>query len=482
MDPAPGHSRGIDAAARARPGRPLLSGLGYDRDVFSCVVQQGLRAVLCKGTAGPGTSLLFPAAATSRKLISGRARVVSSAGSRKNRRESNRATMKVGLLLYSFIGKTMHKNHQAIEPCRRASRVSGQSLVEFAIASVVLFMLLLGIIDLARLMFTYSVISNAAQEGARYGIVRPRDVVSSSEATQTVAAGGTPYPVATVLVVADGQCNIHTRVREKVWGVSQSDVQVRVWYDHGGNTTPVPISTSTANCETDPDQCTHYDTVIVPGNRVVVEASSQFNFIVPFVSALVPNGITVKMQSARTIMNPGTSTTNCTVNMTPAPTYTPIPTNTPTNTLTPTATNTPTITPTPTITRTPTQTLTPTLTRTPTLTPTLTVTQSPTPVRRLVVDNISPLLPTGNNKPLDIRLRVRDDLSNLITGATVNASAVGSSTWSGSLADQGAGIYQVCNVGSFNGNQTITVNVTASKVGYQSTTGSGPSNNGDWCP
>jgi len=365
----------------------------------------------------------------------------------------------------------------------------GQSLVEFALVSILLFMLLLGIIDMARLLFTYSVVSNAAQEGARYGIIRPRDVVSASEATLTVTAGGTPYPIPTVLVVADGNCNIHDKARDKIWGVDRSQVEVRVWYDRGGNRTPIPVSTSTANCETNPDQCSHYDATIIPGNRVVVEAKYRFTLMVPFAALFAPNGFDVRMQSARTIMRNGNEPNNCTVNMTPAPSYTPTATRTPTYTRTPTVTLTPTITNTPSITRSPTRTVTQsstvtnTATQTPTRTTTATLqaTATPTPIRRLVIEVISAQLSTGNNKPLDIRVRLRDDLGNLIAGATVGATAVGSTTWSGPVPDGGGGIYQACDQGIFDSSVPINVTVTASKAGYQSTTGTSVAVIGNWC-
>lgn len=356
------------------------------------------------------------------------------------------------------------------KPVGKQESLKGQSLAEFALVSVVLFMLLLGIIDMARLLFTYSVVSNAAQEGARFGIIRPRDVVSSSEATATVAGGGTPYPVPTVLIVADGSCNIHDRTRDKIWGVPRSEVEVRVWYDRGGNRTPIAVSTSTANCEDDPDLCTHYDTVIMPGNRVVVEASHRFDFIIPFANVFAPNGVNVRMQSARTIMSPGNSASNCAVNFTPAPTYTATRTRTSTPTNSPTVTPTNTNTPSPTITRSP--------TRTPTLLPTITA----TPARRLVIDQVSALLPNGNNRPLDIRARVKDDLGNLIDGVTVSATANGNRSWSGGLGGVGSGIYQVCNVSSFDSGVPIGVTVNATKAGYWPATANSVASAGEWCP
>src|SRR5438105_4823488 len=117
---------------------------------------------------------------------------------------------------------------------------SGQSLVEFALVGVILFLTITGIMEAGRLLFAYSVVSNAAQEGSRYAIVRPRDVVSSSEATQVAPPAGTPTYIPEQ-VVPDGTCNIFSKAREKVWSVPQADVQVSVWYDTGDGT-PIVVS------------------------------------------------------------------------------------------------------------------------------------------------------------------------------------------------------------------------------------------------
>src|SRR6266550_5097764 len=54
-------------------------------------------------------------------------------------------------------------------PTRTSTRQRGQSLVEFAISSLVLILLLMGLLDLSR-AFYYSVnIQGAAREGARHG-------------------------------------------------------------------------------------------------------------------------------------------------------------------------------------------------------------------------------------------------------------------------------------------------------------------------
>jgi hypothetical protein len=189
-------------------------------------------------------------------------------------------------------------------------------MVEFALVSVILFMLLLGIIELGRFLLVYNVVSNSAQEGVRYGIIRPRDLYSASEATNRKILG---TPIATQVIVPDGACNIVDKTREKVWGLPRADLLVNVWFDDGdGTPTVVPVIP-----ETVPE-------VIVHGSRINVQATYRYQFIVPFFSMFAPNGVNVRMNSARTILRNGDQPDPCTVNVTPVPSYTASPTRTPT--------------------------------------------------------------------------------------------------------------------------------------------------------
>ncbi len=51
----------------------------------------------------------------------------------------------------------------------------GQSLIELAISMVLLFMLLSGIVDFGRALFTYFVLQDAAEEGIIFGTSYPTD-------------------------------------------------------------------------------------------------------------------------------------------------------------------------------------------------------------------------------------------------------------------------------------------------------------------
>lgn len=76
-------------------------------------------------------------------------------------------------------------------------------MAEFAISLVVLIILLAGIIDLGRAMFTYMALRDAAQEGAVFGSVNPTDVsaiatrVEGSSNMLISLASQTPKPIAT---------------------------------------------------------------------------------------------------------------------------------------------------------------------------------------------------------------------------------------------------------------------------------------------
>ncbi len=51
----------------------------------------------------------------------------------------------------------------------------GQTLVEFAASLAILVLLLLGLAELGRYVFTLSTLTHAVREGARYAIMHPTD-------------------------------------------------------------------------------------------------------------------------------------------------------------------------------------------------------------------------------------------------------------------------------------------------------------------
>lgn len=51
----------------------------------------------------------------------------------------------------------------------RSSNQKGQSIIEFALAIPIILIMVFGVIEFARLMFSYSMVVSAAREAARYG-------------------------------------------------------------------------------------------------------------------------------------------------------------------------------------------------------------------------------------------------------------------------------------------------------------------------
>ncbi len=82
-----------------------------------------------------------------------------------------------------------------MKPSRRANNRSspGQSLVEFAVLLPLLLLILIGILDLGRLLATYVILENAARDGARYGGLHSTDpnIASDIQARVESEASGT---------------------------------------------------------------------------------------------------------------------------------------------------------------------------------------------------------------------------------------------------------------------------------------------------
>jgi hypothetical protein len=65
----------------------------------------------------------------------------------------------------------------------------GQNLVEFALIFPILFLVLLGILDMGRMTYYASALHNAAREGARYGSLFPDDPDGVITRVQETALG-----------------------------------------------------------------------------------------------------------------------------------------------------------------------------------------------------------------------------------------------------------------------------------------------------
>lgn len=68
-------------------------------------------------------------------------------------------------------------------------RYRGVSLIETALVLPIVMLVMVAIIESARYYFIQSILTNAAREGARYGILNPTDTNGITTAAQRFTAG-----------------------------------------------------------------------------------------------------------------------------------------------------------------------------------------------------------------------------------------------------------------------------------------------------
>jgi len=190
----------------------------------------------------------------------------------------------------SFSGPTFDLFRQALSKHLAQTRQRAQGIVEFALISLLLFTLLIGIIEMGRMMFLFSQVASAAQEGTRFGVIHPYQIVSSIDDCGAPICYGYPEPAHT-----DNPCNIVAQARARTVLIptqrpisdTQSEIlNVEVGFDHGDLTHTMALQTPPG---------------FMPGtDRVVVTASYSMTFMTPLLSSFGP--IKLQMVSARTIM------------------------------------------------------------------------------------------------------------------------------------------------------------------------------------
>lgn len=100
-------------------------------------------------------------------------------------------------------------------------RERGQELVEFALTLFPLFMLLMGILDLGRATYAYTVMHNAAREGCRYGVINPANTDTIKTIVVTRALGLNLDPEDVTVELLDLYSNVP----------GEDTVQVSITYD-----------------------------------------------------------------------------------------------------------------------------------------------------------------------------------------------------------------------------------------------------------
>ena len=147
-------------------------------------------------------------------------------------------------------------SNKAAKACRRCWAARGQSYVEFAVAVPVLAFILIIVVTLGRLFYTYIGIINAARAGAQYG---SNSVITAADAAGMKAAAKQDGANVANLTVTASECTCGTA------------------------TASIPACSSSF-CTNDPQ-----------GNYVIVNAQAPFSTVSAFPG--VPSTITLKSQA-----------------------------------------------------------------------------------------------------------------------------------------------------------------------------------------
>lgn len=141
---------------------------------------------------------------------------------------------------------------------RRAGSEHGAATAEIAFASVVLFAILIGIMQVSRALYVYNFVSEAAREAARYAMVR-----GSTSCTNTSSLSHCNATSA----------NIQTYVQGLGYPgmVSSNLTATATWYSASASQPTTWSTCSTGTCNK-------------PGNQVKVVVSYPFTLSAPFYS------------------------------------------------------------------------------------------------------------------------------------------------------------------------------------------------------
>jgi hypothetical protein len=151
------------------------------------------------------------------------------------------------------------------------SRERGQSLVEFALSLTILLILVVGIFDVARALFTYLSMRDAAQEGALFGSIEPFNTTGIVERACTASNMLSVLDCGTNATCSGGACDVRIDVTlsgdpcMETGGGTQNDITVDVSYDHFPLTMPLIGQIVGADGQYSiPIRATIIDTIIQP--------------------------------------------------------------------------------------------------------------------------------------------------------------------------------------------------------------------------
>jgi len=113
----------------------------------------------------------------------------------------------------------------------------GQSMVELAISLPILIMILIGILDSGMAIFSYSILRDAAQEGAFYGSFNPANTAEIENRTRNISPHGEDEIFSSPLDLRDKdlvQVNVkaHGQACQGITNGVTNSIEVNVLYEY----------------------------------------------------------------------------------------------------------------------------------------------------------------------------------------------------------------------------------------------------------
>jgi Flp pilus assembly protein TadG len=184
---------------------------------------------------------------------------------------------------------------------RGRRRQRGQSLVEFAISSIVLLLLMMGLLDLSRAFYFAVNLDGSAREGARHGAwfstnLRANNFLDDNDIAIAVNQSlggsgvvGTPVPQAGCLSGTDGNVNNNKPYPASAYPTSPQAVNIYICYTNpnSGGHTGTLVSAPTDNSWRLGD--------------INVSLLMNFQLITPLIQSLFGNGINLAYNEHFTI-------------------------------------------------------------------------------------------------------------------------------------------------------------------------------------
>ena len=160
----------------------------------------------------------------------------------------------------------------------------GQAMVEFAIALPVLLMLLIGIMEVGRMLFMYASVVNSSRDAVRY-----------ASAYGMSDDGYTKYGYCAGIRDVASKSGFFLKL-----STNPTTGNIKITYDSGPGTSPIVTEVSTGNaCNASSGEDTDVVGKIDTGDRVTVQVSATYN---PMLSLLPIPARTITATSSRTIL------------------------------------------------------------------------------------------------------------------------------------------------------------------------------------